>query len=260
MFPLSRCLRIRSSRALVCDVLYFGRQVPTFVHSRQLCLGTLAELRAGSPRRISWTILMAKAYGLLALEVPVLRQTWMKWPWPHLYQSPHSVATIALSRQHACEERLCWLRLKRPETYSLVELQQSLERHQREPVEVAFRRQLQISRLPAFVRRLAWRTTMLSGPKRALRLGTFAMTTLAAEGVEIEQPPAIHTSTLTFGPLDEQGRLRAAIAYDHRLMDGVTIARCLARLEAILLGPIAAELRQMGGRSAEETLQQRLAS
>jgi hypothetical protein len=86
------------------------------------------------------------------------------------------------------------------------------------------------------------------------------MTTLAAEGVEIEVPPSIHTSTLTFGPLDAQGRLRAASAYDHRLMDGITVARCLARLEAILQGPIATELRQMGGQLIDETTQRRLAS
>jgi hypothetical protein len=259
MTARSRRLRIPSNRALVCDVLHFDRQTPTFVHSRLLSLAAVAELRRSVPRRISWTILLAKAYGLLAQELPVLRQTWMSWPWPHLYEHSHSVATIALSRRHGGEERLCWLRLKRPETYSLAELQQSLERHQRAPVEEVFHRQLLIGRLPKLLRRLAWRLTMLSGPKRAQRLGTFAMTTLAANGVEIERPPSIHTSTLTFGPLDEWGRSRVAIAYDHRLMDGLTIARCLVRLEAILAGPIAAELRQMGAYQPAES-PRRLAS
>lgn len=254
-----RRLRISTNRALVCDVLHFARRTPSFVHSKQMSLAPLAELRRNLPRRISWTILFAKAYGMLSAEVPALRQTWMPWPWPHLYEHSHSVATIALAREHGGEDRLCWLRLKRPETYSLVELQQSLERHQQEPIEAAFHRQLQISRLPTLVRRLAWRLTMASGPKRACRLGTFAMTTLAADGVEIDVPPSMHTSTLTYGPLDDRGRLRVAIAYDHRIMDGSMIARCLTQLEQILLGPISAELRSMGAFHAPES-PRRLAS
>src|SRR5688500_3620160 len=248
----SHRLRIPNSRALVCDVLHYSRGVPACAHSRQLSLASVAQLRQQAAPRISWTILFAKAYGLLSAECRTLRQCWMSFPWPHLYQHAHSVATIALAREHDSEPRLFWLRLKRPETYTLLELQQSLDRHQEEPVEAIFYRQIQISRLPAPLRRLAWRTTMMSGPKRACRLGTFSMTTLAADGVEIDRPPSIHTSTLTYGPLDERGSLRAAITYDHRLMDGMTIARCLVRLEELMLGPIAAELRQLAATNPHE--------
>ena len=235
--------RLSSSRALVCDILHYDRQMPSFVHSKLMDLARLAELRGRSPRRLSWSILFIKAFGLLSVECPVLRQTFLPWPWPHVYQHPHSIGTLAMSREHQCHERLFWLRLRRPETYSLVELQQSLDRHQQEPVETLFTRQLLLSRLPAPLRRLGWWLTMnLSGAKRASRLGTFALTTLAAEGVEIERPPSLHTATLTYGPLDADGRCRVALAYDHRLLDGLLIARCLNRLEALLNTSIADEL------------------
>jgi hypothetical protein len=100
--------------------------------------------------------------------------------------------------------------------------------------------------MPTAFRRLAWWATFnLSGHKRATRLGTFALTTLAAQGTTIDRPPSIHTSTLTYGPLDDAGRSQVSITYDHRLMDGLAIAGCLARLEQILNGPIIRELEHL---------------
>jgi hypothetical protein len=251
MHSAPRRLRLSSARALVIDILHFDRQIPSFAHDREFRLATLAELRAGAPARIAWPVLFIKAYGMLSAECAAFRRTWFRWPWPHLYEHPYSIGMLALSREHQGEERLFWVRFRRPELHSLVELQQSLERHQVDPIEQLFRRQLIVSRLPTPLRRAAWQLTFhLSGRKRASRLGTFALTTLASEGATIQRPPSIHTSTLTYGPLDEAGRMRVTIVYDHRLMDGRLVARSLARLEQHLLGPIADELRGMRNQTA----------
>lgn len=242
--------RLSSSRALVCDILHYDRLTPSFVHSRSMHLDVLADARAAVGQSISWSVLFAKAYGLLSAECPLLRQAWLAWPWPRVYEHPHSIGTVALSRQHAGEERLFWLRLRRPESHTLVELQQSLDKHREAPVEELFGRQLQVSRWPTPLRRFGWWTTLnLSGERRARRLGTFGLTTLAGQGVEIDRPPSIHTSTLTYGPLDDNGRCRVAITYDHRLVDGLLIARCLVRLETLLNGQVTEELHRLHGES-----------
>jgi hypothetical protein len=246
--------RLSASRSLVCDILHYDRQMPSFAHSRQFDLAEIETLRLRSLQRVSWSVLFIKAYGLLSAECPCLRQAYMPWPVPHVYEHSQTIATLALSRVHEGEPRLFWARLRQPERRSLVELQQDLERHQREPVEHHFGRQLRLSRLPTALRRLAWWMTFnLSGRKRATRLGTFALTTLAGQGATIDRPPSIHTSTLTYGPLDEAGHARVTVTYDHRLVDGLAIARCLARLEELMHQRIAGELRQLATASIRRT-------
>ncbi len=237
---------LSASRALVCDILHYDRRMPSFAHSRELDLAELDELRHRANRRISWSVLFLKAYGLLSAENPLLRQTLIEWPWPHIYEHPQTIGTLALSRMYEGGPRLFWMRQRQPESRSLVELQGELERYQAAPIEGLFRKQLRASRLPTPLRRLGWWCTFnLSGHKRAARLGTFALTTLAGQGATIDRPPSIHTTTLTYGPLDEWGRSRVTITYDHRLVDGLAIAGCLARLEQWLRGPIVQELQQI---------------
>lgn len=242
-----RSLRpLPASRSLVRDILHYDRQTPSYAHSRRFDLAEVEHLRAGAAQRISWSMLFVKAYGILSAETPLLRQVYLSWPWAHVYEHPQTIATVAISRMHEGEPRLFWARLREVEHRSLADLQRDLVRHQEEPAERYFSRQLRMSRLPTPLRRLGWWLTFnLSGYKRATRLGTFALTTLAGQGVTIDRPPSIHTSTLTYGPLDEAGRAQVTITYDHRLMDGLAVAGCLVRLEQILRGPIAQELADL---------------
>jgi len=244
--PEARWLKLSSNRSLVLDILHYDQRMPQCAHDRRFDLGETDAVRRSAGQRISWPAIFMKAYGLLSVERPVLRQCFFRFPWRHLYQHPESVGTIVVSRRHMNEDRLCWGRVSRPESYSLASLQQRLDRFKTEPVETMYRRQLQISRLPTPLRRLLWWTTMnISGRKRASRLGTFGMSTLAGQGAEIQQPPSVLASTLTYGPMDENGKARVTIVYDHRIMDGSTVASCLADLESIIRGAIKDELASL---------------
>ena len=236
-------LAIPRSRRLTMDVLHLHRQVPTCAHDRKCDLRRLVNARKSGRMRISWSILFIKAFAIVAARHPVLRQTYMAWPWAHLYQHPESVAVIAMHRELNGESWLFWSRFACPEATSLVELQRQLERYQEKPVEKVFRNQWLLSGMPTFLRRLLWWWTLnVSGAARAKRSGTFSLTTIAAGGAEIQHPPGFLTSNLTFGPLDEHSCARITIAYDHRLMDGLPVARFLAELEETLCGVIADEL------------------
>jgi hypothetical protein len=247
VFSTSR-LRLPPSRRLVCDLLHFARQVPLFPLERSCALGELEQLRQAAHPRFSWAVLFLKAYGLLAADYPTFRQAYMRWPWPHLYQHPHSVAMLAVNRADPDGERLYWGRFIRPEAQPLTELQTALDRYKNEPPPSVFARQVRFSRLPTPLRWLGlWLTLNVSGASRARRLGTFGLSTLAGNGAVNRYHPTCLTTSLTYGPIDRAGRALVTILYDHRVMDGSCVARALADLEAILQGAVSREVKEHYG-------------
>lgn len=237
---------IPRSRRLTCDVLHFHRHVPLCPHVRLISLGALDELRKPATGRISWAALFLKAYALMARDLPVFRQSWMRGLIPTIYEHPSSVGMLAVQREYRGEPWLFWGRIVAPENLPLPEIQKLIDRYQIAPVDQVFKRFLWLSLFPTLIRRLFWWCNMQwFGPIRAKRIGTFFLSSLAGQGAEIPCPPSIQTGVLSYGPLDPQGQSRVTIAYDHRLMDGGMAAEALARLEAALRGPLTEELQQL---------------
>jgi hypothetical protein len=241
-----RRMSVPRSRRLTIDLLHYRAKVPTCAHDRNCDFRRVAEARERCPVRISWSMIFIKAFGLVARRYPALRQMYLPLPWAHIYQHPTSVAMVATHRDFQGEPWLFWSRFNRPEGRSLPYLQTILERYQTAPAEEVFPWQYQLSGLPTPVRRLLWSWTFyVGGPARVRRSGTFFLTTIAGQGAEIQHPPAFLTANATYGPIDERGKCRVTIAYDHRLMDGRLVAGVLADLEAALSGPIAVELESI---------------
>ncbi|MCC7084740.1 MAG: hypothetical protein IT427_07005 [Pirellulales bacterium] len=237
---------ISINRRLVHDGLSFARRVPLFPAEKWFELADVATIRKQVPQRISWAALFVKAYATTARHHPPLRQTYVRWPWPHVVEEPHSTAMVVVNRQYLGEDRICWGRLVHPEEQPLVELQRQLNAYQIDPVERIFRQQLRLSRMPTPVRRaLYWLNMNFGGRKRAKRLGTFTMSTLAGQGVLNRMHQTFLTTSLTYGPLDEQGRALVTLLCDHRVVDGMVAARALGELEAVLKGAIATELKSL---------------
>lgn len=240
-------LRLPQSRRLVTDLLNFSRKVPTHPlvrHMRILRLAELQRRRDGGPR-VSWPALFLKAYGLLSERRPELRQCFMSWLWPHLYQHPVPIGRLTVSRSYAGQDWVFFAHVPEPNRLGLLDLQREILRFKHAPVESVerFRLQLRFSRLPTPVRRLAWWWTLnISGARRANRFGTFGLTTVSAQGAISVHPPSIPATTLTYGPVDCAGQVRVTIVYDHRLMDGAFVAGCLQELEALLETELADEL------------------
>jgi hypothetical protein len=238
-----RRMRVPRSRRLTIDLLHYRAKVPTCAHDRVCDFRPVAEARERSAVRISWSMIFIKAFGMVAARYPALRQMYLPFPWPHIYQHPTSVAMVATHRDFRGEPWLFWSRFTTPERRPLPVLQAALERYQTARVKEVFPWQLQLSGMPTPVRRLLWSWTFYVGGKgRVRRSGTFFLTTIAGQGAEIQHPPAFLTSNVTYGPIDENGKSRVTIAYDHRLMDGRLVASILADLEAALCGPVAREL------------------
>lgn len=247
--PARRFL-VPRARRLTCDVMHFHRQVPICPHDRRCRLGEIDALRRNCPRRLSWSVLMLKAYGLAAQHIPELRQTWLNGPVSTIYEHPASVGMLAITREFRGEPWLFWGRFLAPETTPLEVLQKNLERYQTQPVEQVFHKQVMLSGIPNPLRRLLWWWNLnVSGAQRARRAGTFVLTTLAGRGAEITNPPSFHTGNFTYGPMDDDGFSRMTLAYDHRLFDGALAADALARIEDALHTEIANELRTLTANS-----------
>src|SRR5262249_12956978 len=131
----------------------------------------------------------------------------------------------------------------------------ALRRFKERPIEsiAAFRRTLLVSRLPFPLRRLAWWFGLNAwGRKRAHYMGTFGVSVYAGLGAASLHPLSPLTTTLNYGVLEADGTVDVRLTYDHRVLDGATVARALEHLESILHGEIVAELQALRTRPRVE--------
>jgi hypothetical protein len=215
-------------------------------------LGPVMQARNQLDPHPSWTVIFLKGYGLLGQEAPELRRAYVKLPWPHLYEYPHSVASLAYEREHRGERVVLLDRIKQPERLSIAQLGRRIHASRTRPVmEVGdFRRALRMASAPAPLRRLMMWLTLNIGRQRANFFGTFQLSVYSGLGAESLNPLTPLTTLLNYGRIDESGSVDVRIHYDHRVMDGAVVARALERLEVIMNTAIVGELSTYDDRDA----------
>ena len=108
---------------------------------------------------------------------------------------------------------------------------------------------MRMTRLPRFLRRFAWwYVTQFRGFRKALWMGTFGVSVYSSLGAESLHPISPLTTLLNYGIIHPSGEVTVRIVYDHRVMDGATIARALIRLEHVLNEDILAELKSLAAK------------
>jgi hypothetical protein len=239
--PLSR------ARRLAIDFLHFAAGIPTVPVQRRIHLRPVIDARVALADRPTWTAIFAKAFAVVSAEVPELRRAYLKLPWPHLYEHDTAVASIMVERDLDDEKAVLVGRVKDPAALSLGELTARLRELNERPVaEVKdFRRAVRLSRWPRPARRLVMWLGLNVGSERARHFGTFAVSVYSALGAESLHPLSPLTCLLNYGVFTPDGDVDVRVVYDHRVMDGATVARALGRLEEVLAGPIADELRDL---------------
>jgi hypothetical protein len=231
------------SQRLAVDLLRFTIGVPSHTERMRLNLGAVAAARAQSAARPRWMTIFVKAYAMVADEIPDLRRAYLGLPRPHYYDYPTSIAMFLLDRDHQGEKFHFNYTVKNPAALPIAEIDQMITQALARPIaEVReYRRAVRVARLPAPLRRfLMWLGYNL-GRQRPKYFGTFAVTT-HTEG-RLSGLLCAWTTRLSYGRLADDGTMDVRVAVDHRVIDGPTGERALLRLEAILNGPIAEELR-----------------
>jgi hypothetical protein len=241
-------IRLSPCRRFICDLLHSARAVPTVPVQRRMPLAAVVEARRARRQRPAWSAIFTKAYARVALAMPELRRAYVKFPWPHLYEYPASVASVAVERDCGGDKAVFMGRLKQPELLSLDELTRAIRHLQDVPLEDCkeYRRVLRLSAMPRPIRRSLWWLGLNIGRQRGNYFGTFAVTVYSGLGAESLHPLSPLTTTLNYGVIAPDGSADVRIIYDHRVMDGATVARALEQLEKELTGHILTELRVSG--------------
>ena len=242
--PLSR------PRRVITDLMHFAAGVPSVPVQRRIDVSRVAAGRAARPDRPAWTGIFTKAYALVADEVPELRRAYCKFPWPHLYEYPASVGHVMVEREYGGERAVLGLRVKDPGRRSLADLCGRVRWAAAAPVDSVrcFRRPLKLARLPRPVRRAVWWLGLNVGRWRGKHFGTFAVSAYSSLGAASLHPLSPLTTTLNYGVIGADGVVDVRVVYDHRVMDGATVARALARLEEVLNTAIVDELARAPSR------------
>jgi hypothetical protein len=248
--PTGFYLPLSLPRRLMNDFLHFSSKVPSVPVERRMKLATLAAARELALPRPSWCSIFTKAWGFVCAVHPALRRAYLPFPWARLYQHPINVATIAVERPHEDEDAVFFIQMTAPEHKSLEEIDKRLKWFKDRPLDSAavLRRQIKLAALPGPLRRLLWWGALnLTGRQRAHYFGTFGVTAYSGLGAASLHPRGLLTSTLTYGVIEADGSVMVRVVYDHRTLDGGTVARALADLERVLLHDIVAELRYLRG-------------
>jgi hypothetical protein len=234
-------------RRLVIDLMHFCQQVPSATVDRRMNLQALLLQRQRCVPRPGWCTLFGKAFAIVAARVPELRRVYLPFPWPRLYEHARNIGTVTVARQYGQESIVIQAQIRSPECRSLEELDALVRGYKENPLSTVrpFCRAMTLGRLPGPLRRLVWWVTLnFLGRRRAHNFGTFGVTSTSAHGAGVLYLRPL-AATVHYGLFDDSGCLDVRFSFDHRVLDGAIAAQALVDLEAVLLGEILDEVRNM---------------
>jgi hypothetical protein len=242
-----RFVPLSLSRRLVVELGQLSLGQPRAVLQGRIAIPAVVAARAAARPRIPWPALFAKAQALAARELPSLRRFYVKLPWPHLHEVPRSVACLVVEREHAGEATPFLARIKDPDALPLAEIAGRIAHLKTAPLDQVkdYRAALVTARLPLPLRRFSFWLAANLGRQVPNYFGSFAISVLGGQGVAITQSIAIAPCFLNYGPIDAAGGVDIWLTIDHRVMDGAAGARAIRALEAMLNGPVLAELQAL---------------
>jgi hypothetical protein len=237
--------KISMSRRLVADLMHASIGVPFVSLARTFDIRQLLEARALAARPPGWAAIFVKAFSLVAKDQPVLRTLYAKWPWPHFYELPRSIAMVAIARVEDGQDCVLPQRISTPDALPLTEVDAQIRHAKDAPVDKvpAFRKILLATRLPLPLRRLTWLIGLNFGRQRANYFGSFGVTSVAAYGAGELHALSPGPYIVSYGAVNHDQTIDVIIRWDHRITDAATIANALNRLERVLNTEIATELR-----------------
>lgn len=248
-----RRVPLSAPRRFVGDLLHAARNIPIITLERRVDLSAVLAARARAARPVAWAVLLAKAFALVAARRPELRRTYLPLPWPRLWEGDATVASVAVEREYGGEPAVFFGMLYAPDRRPLAELMDRLDEWRTKPLNEVyrFRRLLRYAAFPRPVRRfLWWYATSWSGSVKARNFGTFGVSLTGGAGAAATNLIGPLTTSLNCGVIQPDGTADVRLHFDHRVLDGMPVARALAELEEVLRTEIVAELDATAGGSA----------
>ena len=235
--------KISLPRRVIIDLMRASADMPFVAVRRTLSIERLASARKGLGTRPAWAVIFAKAFAILASEQPILRRVYLKWPWPHLYEFPQTVAMIVVAPD-ATPDGVLLFPVKAPDRTYLAEAHGWIQNAKTQPIEATpfFRKTMMVTRLPQPLRWLAWSIGLNFGRQRGNYLGTLLVTSVAAFGGGEVEALGPQPFIFSYDRMSDDGTIDVMIRWDHRITDAAFIGAELSRLEQILNHQIADEI------------------
>src|SRR5947209_16867511 len=133
--PYGRKLPLSLPRRLIGDLMHFAQQIPSVPVQRRMNIAPLLAARRQAEPRPSWCSLFTKAYAMVAQRRPPLRRAYLSFPWPHLYEHPVSIASIAVERRVEDEDAVLFAQVRGPEHHTPEQLDSFIKDCKELPVE-----------------------------------------------------------------------------------------------------------------------------
>jgi hypothetical protein len=248
---MGKRIKLSNGRRLVDDVIRMANKMPMAGLGGDFDLEIVAKLRRHTRPKIAWNVLYMKAYAAVCKNNPVLRQSYVGFPWGHLYEHQQSVCMMTMSREYQGEERLLFARFNEPDQQSLGALQKQYDHYRKAPVEEIkqFRHQIRFAKAPSFVRRFAWWTLFNVWPqKRASHMGTFGMSFSGYKGAYGSKHLGPNTTILGVDPFPQNGVGKVLLTFDHRVIDGTPATKMIQQLHHMLTTAVKVELAELTSR------------
>ena len=246
MVKHGKSVAISLGRRLMIEHCYFSGATQKGVLKRRISIGpllvALSSAKAAGKKPIL-PLIFIKAFAIVAQEMPALRRSYVKAPWPQFYEHAASTALMPITRDVDGEETIMMGQFHDPAETSLAALNETTQYLKTAPISSirSFERALEVARLPFPLRRIAFWIGLNFGRQRRRHFGSFSVSPLGLN----EPVYAVHpfTSLLTYGVIDmTAAQIDITLSFDHRVYDGMTAARALEAIERALNGPISVEL------------------
>lgn len=242
-----------NDRRLICDIVYQARRMPLVPLEKTFDVSELSRLRRLVEPKISWAVIMMRAYGLVSAANPVLRRVYVPLPRQHFFEAPESVCMMTINRKVEGQEKLVFARFCRPELYSLQQLEEQFENYRKAPLESLkqVRHQFRFASMPWWIRKIGWGLMNTVMPRGRVRMtGTFGMSLSGLRDTVGTWHLGPCTTTLGYDQFCKNGKARITLTFDHRVLDGMPAFEILEEFEKTLKGQILCELQGMAAECA----------
>lgn len=248
--PRGRSRPVSYFRRLVIDLMHFSRKVPAITIERRMDLSALSAARASCTPAPTWSALFIKAFALMGVKKPLLRTSFMPFPWARFYENRSSIAALSVDREVDGERIVLFALVSRADNRSLRDIDAIIREHQTKPLDEikSYQASLMLSKLPKPIRRFVWWWGLnVYGSSRCHKFGTFGITSVCSKGSGMVRLVPLVTYTLHYGMMEADGSIKMRLTFDHRVLDGATAADLLKDMEATLRGAVLAEVEGLAG-------------
>src|SRR4051812_20414230 len=113
--PTGKYIPVSYFRRLVTDLMHFSLQVPCVTIERRMDLAGLVAAREACSASPTWSAIFSKAFAVVASHTPLLRTSYVKFPWPRFYEHAINIVTLNIDRQLEEDRVVLYAHISSPE-------------------------------------------------------------------------------------------------------------------------------------------------